>query len=222
MTTKTLIPDKDALARVGRMVRKQLDANPNADKIPADKAEIYALKAFVTGEECKKLMMMIDVIAKPSELYEGTKQEGFRTSYSGNFNPRDTLVKDISGRIDKALGLPTKIGETIQGQRYMAGQQFKPHHDFFHVGEEYWKTERKRGGQRSWTAMLFLNKVEAGGATHFVNVGINIEPKPGVLLIWNNALPDGTPNPDTLHAGTPVQSGVKYVLTKWYRTRKWS
>ena len=41
--------------------------------------------------------------------------------------------------------------------------------------------------------MAFLNPVEAGGATHFTEVGITIEPKPGVLLVWNNALPDGTP-----------------------------
>ena len=53
-------------------------------------------------------------------------------------------------------------------------------------------------------------------------IGASIEPKPGVLLVWNNALPDGTPNEATLHAGTPVISGEKYVLTKWYRTRKWT
>ena len=48
-----------------------------------------------------------------------------------------------------------------------------------------------------------------------------VEPKPGVLMVWNNALPDGSPNENTLHAGTPVVEGVKYVLTKWYRTRRW-
>lgn len=69
--------------------------------------------------------------------------------------------------------------------------------------------------------MAFLNPVEAGGATHFTEVGITIEPKPGVLLVWNNALPDGTPNENTLHAGTPVERGVKYVITRWYRTRRW-
>jgi prolyl 4-hydroxylase len=51
-------------------------------------------------------------------------------------------------------------------------------------------------------------------------VGASIEPKPGVLLVWNNATPEGLPNEDTLHAGTPVIKGQKYVLTKWYRTRK--
>ena len=69
--------------------------------------------------------------------------------------------------------------------------------------------------------MAFLNTVDKGGETHFVQVGAKIEPKPGVLLVWNNALPDGTPNENTLHAGTPVIEGVKYVLTKWYRTRRW-
>lgn len=221
MATTTLVPDKDALARVGRLVRKKLDSDPRVNKIATDKAEIYAIQEFVTGEECKKLMMMIDVVAQPSQLYEGTEREGFRTSYSGNFNPHDPLVKDISNRIDNALGLPAQIGETIQGQRYMVGQQFKPHHDFFHTSEAYWLPEKKRGGQRSWTAMLYLNQVEAGGATAFVNVGIKVPPKPGVLLIWNNASPDGVPNLDTLHAGTPVERGVKYVITKWYRTRKW-
>ena len=113
-------------------------------------------------------------------------------------------------------------GETIQGQRYLPGQQFKPHNDWFYTSEKYWQLERKRGGQRSWTAMAFLNEVEEGGETHFTEVGVKIEPKPGVLLVWNNANPDGTPNEDTMHAGTPVVKGAKYVFTKWYRTRKWT
>ncbi|MCZ4238108.1 2OG-Fe(II) oxygenase, partial [Staphylococcus equorum] len=82
--------------------------------------------------------------------------------------------------------------------RYMPGQEFKPHNDWFYTSEDYWKSERKRGGQRSWTAMIFLNAVEAGGETHFTEVEIKIPPKPGVLLTWNNALPDGSPNDDTM------------------------
>ena len=119
------------------------------------------------------------------------------------------------------MGLDPLVGEPIQGQRYLPGQQFKPHNDWFYTSEKYWQLERKRGGQRSWTTMAFLNEVEEGGETHFTEIGIKIEPKPGVLLIWNNATIDGAPNIDTMHAGTPVVKGVKYVFTKWYRTRKW-
>jgi prolyl 4-hydroxylase len=34
-------------------------------------------------------------------------------------------------------------------------------------------------------------------------------------------LADGEPNVMTLHAGTPVVQGTKYIITKWYRTRPW-
>ena len=83
----------------------------------------------------------------------------------------------FSGKITAFMGLPKDYGETIQGQRYLPGQEFKPHNDWFYTDQDYWKNERKRGGQRSWTAMAFLNKVEEGGQTHFVEVGARIEPK---------------------------------------------
>jgi len=220
-STDTKVPDQDALARVGKIVRERLDADPKAYKVPSEKAEIYAIGELLTTNECRKLAGMIDVVARPSSLYEGTYRDGYRTSYSGNFDAQDPMVKMISRRIDDALGLPGKIGETMQGQRYLPGQEFKNHHDYFFPSEEYWKQERKNGGQRSWTAMMFLNNVRAGGATAFPTLGIQIAPKAGVLLAWNNAKPDGSPNVNTLHAGTPVTEGAKYVITRWYRTRKW-
>ena len=42
-------------------------------------------------------------------------------------------------------------------------------------------------------------------------------PERGKLLAWNNLLPDGRPNPATLHQGMKVRRGTKYVLTKWFR-----
>lgn len=221
MTKTATIPDKDALKRVGATVRKRLEFDPQAYKVPTDKAEIFAIGEFLSPAECQRLILMIDAVAQPSTLYDTDYSSGFRTSYSGNLDPRDPFVAGISRRIDDLLGMKSETGEAIQGQRYMPGQEFKPHNDWFYTTEDYWKMERKRGGQRSWTAMIFLNQVEAGGETHFTEVEIKIPPKPGVLLTWNNALPDGTPNEDTMHAGTPVERGVKYVITKWYRTRKW-
>ncbi|RDC60390.1 Procollagen-proline dioxygenase [Alteripontixanthobacter maritimus] len=215
-------PDKAALARQGRAVRKRLQADPRAYQVPTDKAEIFAFGDFLTASECRRLTGLIDDIATPSQLHEQAYVEGFRTSYSGNFDPHAPFIRGISRRIDDLLGVDDNMGEAIQGQRYLPGQQFKPHNDWFYTDQDYWEIERKRGGQRSWTAMAFLNEVEAGGTTDFTEVGISIEPKPGVLLVWNNALPDGMPNEDTMHAGTPVEAGVKYVITKWYRTRKWN
>lgn len=221
MSKTDTIPDQDALRRVGKTVRERLAADPGVYKIDTDMAELFAVGGFLSAAECERLCLMVDHTARPSSLHELGYESGFRTSYSGDLDPHDSFVKGISRRIDDLLGLPSAIGEAIQGQRYLPGQQFKPHNDWFYTSERYWQDERKRGGQRSWTTMAFLNDVEEGGETHFTHIGIKIEPKPGVLLIWNNALPDGTPNEDTMHAGTPVIKGSKYVITKWYRTRTW-
>ncbi|GAB4482752.1 prolyl hydroxylase family protein [Erythrobacter tepidarius] len=221
MTAADTVPDQQALARVGRQVRERLAADPGVYRIENDHCELFAVGDFLTLAECAKLCAMIDAVARPSSLHELDYASGFRTSYSGDLDPCDSFVKGISRRIDDLLGLPPEIGEPVQGQRYLPGQQFQPHNDWFYTSEKYWKLEQARGGQRSWTAMAYLNEVEQGGATHFTEIGIQIEPKPGVLLLWNNALPDGRPNEGTMHAGMPVIRGAKYVITKWYRTRKW-
>ncbi|MBV7259594.1 prolyl hydroxylase family protein [Erythrobacter crassostreae] len=221
MAKTETIPDQAGLKRLGKSVRERLEADPGVYQIPTDMADMYAVGEFLTEAECKRLCEMIDQVAKPSSLHEIGYESGFRTSYSGDLDPLDSFVMGISRRIDDLLGVPSKIGEAIQGQRYLPGQQFKPHNDWFYTTEKYWQLEKKRGGQRSWTAMVYLNEVEQGGGTHFTDIGINIEPKPGVLLAWNNATHDGEPNQNTMHAGTPVLAGTKYIITKWYRTRTW-
>ncbi|KPF64870.1 prolyl hydroxylase family protein [Porphyrobacter sp. AAP60] len=221
MNAASLIPDQHALAEAGSQVRTRLAANAAAYRIENPAVELFAIGDFVGSAECETLCAMIDAVARPSSLHEVDYASGFRTSYSGDLDPRDLLVTAISSRIDALLGLDPAIGEPIQGQRYRPGQQFKPHNDWFYTSEAYWPQEEARGGQRSWTAMAYLNDVEAGGATLFSALGIQIEPKAGALLVWNNALPDGSPNETTLHAGMPVLAGTKYIITKWYRTRQW-
>jgi prolyl 4-hydroxylase len=214
-------PDKAALARIGRKVRERLEANPAIYRLPTDKADIYALGDFFNQAECATLMGMIDQVAKPSEAFDITYAEAYRTSYSGDVDPHDSFVQKIQRRLDDLLGMPAEFGETVQGQRYLPGQQFKQHFDWFDTDRDYWKEETAIGGQRSWTAMAFLNPVEAGGTTNFPMLRMAIEPRPGALLIWNNADAEGNPNEWTLHAGMPVEAGIKYIITKWYRVRKW-
>jgi prolyl 4-hydroxylase len=215
------IADQAGLVEVGQIVRTRLAGDPSVYKVPTDKAEIFAIGDFLSAAECQQLIGMIDAVARPSTLHELDYASGYRTSFSGDLDRDHSFVAGIARRIDDTLGIDPAFGEPIQGQRYLPGQQFKPHNDWFYTSEKYWPSEDARGGQRSWTAMAYLNTVEEGGDTHFTHVGIKIEPKPGVLMIWNNAHPDGVPNVDTMHAGTPVTKGAKYVITRWYRTRPW-
>ena len=219
---KPEIVDQAALKRVGEQVRKRLAANKAIYRLPTDKAEIFAMGEFMSADECGKMMAMIDQVARPSSVFDVEYGADYRTSYSGDVDPHDPFVKKISRRIDDLLGLESAWGETVQGQRYLPGQQFRPHCDWFHAEAEYWPKEAARGGQRSWTAMVYLNPVDAGGSTDFTQIGLSVEPKPGAILLWNNADREGTPNRWALHAGTQVTAGVKYIITKWYRTRKWN
>ena len=216
------VPDQGALKRTGEQVRKRLLANKAIYTLPTDKAEIFAMGDFMNAEECGRMVAMIDQVARPSSVFDVDYGAAYRTSYSGDVDPHDPFVKKIGRRIDDLLGIDPSWGETIQGQRYLPGQQFKPHCDWFFTEAAYWPREAERGGQRSWTAMVYLNPVEAGGSTDFTQVGLSIEPKPGAILIWNNSDLEGVPNRWTIHSGTQVTAGVKYIITKWYRTRKWS
>lgn len=216
-----LYPDRAALAAAGERVRERLAADAMVYRLPGGAAEVFALADFLSADECTRMMGLVDRTARPSSVYEGGNGATYRTSYSGDVDPAEPFVKMIERRICDLLGLDPAWGETVQGQRYQPGQEFRLHYDWFNPAASYWPRERQRGGQRSWTAMAWLNAVEEGGETEFPMLETGFPPQPGTLLIWNNALPDGTPNRDTLHAARPVIRGVKYVITKWFRTRPW-
>ena len=213
--------DRSALRKLGAAVRTRLQENPRVQTLVDEGAELYAVGEFLSPAECDRFIGLVDEVARPSSVFDLDYDAQYRTSYSGDVSFADPFVRSISRRIDDLLGIDPTYGEHLQGQRYLPGQQFKEHCDWFWTNASYWKGEKATGGQRSWTAMIYLNDVEAGGATNFVHLGLSVPPQRGALLIWNNALPDGTVNYDTMHAGTPVEAGVKYVVTKWYRTRKW-
>lgn len=213
--------DRAALASIGERARARLAADASVYRVPVEGAEIFAVGDFLSASECDRLIAMIDTVAKPSRLYDPENLSPYRTSYSGDVDPEDSFVRMIERRLCDLLGIEAAWGETVQGQRYQPGQEFQAHYDWFDTQAFYWPEERKRGGQRCWTAMAYLNDVEEGGQTAFPDLGVSIPPQRGALLLWNNAQPDGTPNPLTRHAGTPVIRGEKYIVTKWFRTRPW-
>lgn len=222
-SAKEFDPNNDPakLARIGAHVTKRLNANPLVQQVEHDDAQLYLYQGFLSDADCTTLIAKIDADAVPSTLYKGTEQAGFRTSYSCHLNRWDAFTARIEARMSDVLGIDNSFAETMQGQRYAIGQEFKAHHDFFHPSQSYWLQEGPAGGQRSWTAMIFLNEPEEGGATEFPHLGLGIRPQAGMMLIWNNANLDGSLNYKTLHTGTPVTKGVKHIITKWYRQNDW-
>lgn len=208
-------------ADVGMMVSDRLAAVPGIMKVPAPGLDLFVLRDFLNAPECAALIRLIDAGRQPSQLLADDPDPEFRTSESCNLDPNNKLVRGIEAKITGLMGIEPSHGETIQGQRYAIGQQFKPHHDFFFISEPYWPAQDRVGGQRTWTAMMFLNVPEAGGETFFPKAGVKVAPQRGNLLTWNNLDAIGEPNDLSLHQGMPVIAGVKYIITKWYRERPW-
>jgi prolyl 4-hydroxylase len=219
----TRIGDPGALYRmqIGAWVRDRLQRTPNTFKIPAQGLEIFVAREFLSPDLCRQVIELIDQDRVPSGLLSPSQDPEFRTSESCNLRPQDPTNQLVEGKVNALTGITPSHGETIQGQRYAVGQQFKPHHDFFYRTESYWPEMERTGGQRTWTAMIFLNEPEAGGQTYFPKANVRVTPRTGNLLIWNNLDEYGEPNPHSLHTGMPVEGGVKYVITKWYRERPW-
>lgn len=217
----TYLPDLDVLAGFGVDVSDRLDDNPKVYCFPTEKAQIYGMRGFLSAKQCRTLIKAIDRDAQPSTLFSPHKDPDFRTSSSCNFQRGHPDVVEVTQMIADLLGIPAEHGETIQGQRYRVGEQFKLHHDFFHPNTSYWEQVMASAGQRSWTAMVYLNAPQSGGATNFPHLGFGVAPETGMLLAWNNMQPDGIPNRDTAHIGTPVTAGTKYIITNWFRERPW-
>ena len=209
-------------AEIGDQVRARLAARPDLLRIPSAELEVFIARDFLSAKECAGLCRLIDAKRIPSQLLAPTGDPEFRTSESCNLDPREPIVAQIEAKIAALTGIDPALGEAIQGQRYAVGQQFKPHHDFFHEDQPYWADMERTGGQRTWTAMAFLNAPEEGGETAFPTAGVKVAPRLGNLLIWNNMDGAGLPNPASLHQGSPVLAGTKYVITKWHRERPWS
>ena len=140
-------PDRAALVRVGERVRARLARDPAMSRIPVEQAELFTMAGFLSPAECDRFIAMIDTVAKPSTLYSTSYDTGIRTSYSGDVDPTDPLVRMVTRRLDDLLGLDGSWGETVQGQRYHPGQEFHAHYDWFNTAGVYWPDEVKRGGR---------------------------------------------------------------------------
>ena len=204
-----------------RTVNAKLQATPGAQRLPARGLDIYVVPNFMSEAERRDLVQRSDRTLLPSTVLGEFPDPDYRTSRSGNLDPHDPFVIGIDRRIANLLGLDPKLGETIQGQRYDVGQQFKGHMDYFHTTQAYWPQQKLIGGQRSWTAMVFLVEPEAGGATYFPDINVKVAPRAGTLLTWNNMDANGEPNALSKHQGMPVEAGTKYIITKWFRERPW-
>jgi prolyl 4-hydroxylase len=205
----------------GESSAQHLLSHPRMQRVPSPRLELFVLRDFLKAEDCDALIARIEAKRRPSTLADFNGDDLFRTSETCDLDAQDLIVAGLGARLDQIAGIDRAHGEPLQGQRYDIGQEFKAHTDYFEPGSTDFATYCSVAGQRTWTFMVYLNAVEAGGATRFKAIDKIVQPERGKLLAWNNRLPDGSVNPDAIHHGMKVRAGRKYVITRWYRERPW-
>ena len=99
--------------------------------------------------------------------------------------------------------------------RYREGGQYLPHYDYFDPSEAGTPALLSRGGQRVATLIIYLQSPEAGGATVFPDLKMEVAPQRGHAVFFS--YPQAHPASLSLHGGAPVLQGEKWIATKWLR-----
>lgn len=189
----------------------------------SDRPRVFQLKNFMDAEECFHLMAFSRPFLRPSKvLQRGTGQlvetEGRRSGSMRFANPlRDIVIWNLEQRLAQYSKLPAENGEPLTVLHYAPGDEYRPHHDFFDPSVPGREVALRNGGQRVATLMTYLNDVDKGGETEFLETGLRIPPTQGTGILFFNVLPDGAIDPMSRHAGTPVLAGEKWLATRWIR-----
>lgn len=175
---------------------------------------------LLSHEECDAIMAAAGKRLSRSETVataaDGSEVNAARTS-DGMFFERceSELIRRVEARIASLLRWPLDHGEGLQVLRYRPGAEYQPHYDYFEPGHASTPGILKRGGQRVGTLVMYLNTPQAGGATIFPDVGLDVAPVKGHAVFFSYDRPH--PSTQTLHGGAPVLEGEKWVATKWLR-----
>ena len=144
-----------------------------------------------------------------------------RTSSGMFFQRGETaLIATIEARIAELLRWPLENGEGLQVLHYQSGAEYKPHYDYFDPDAPGTPSILKRGGQRVGTLVMYLGEPEKGGGTVFPDVHLEVAPKRGNAVFFSYERPH--PSTKTLHGGSPVRAGHKWIATKWLREHEFT
>jgi len=141
-----------------------------------------------------------------------------RTSYGAHFDKQENkLVATIQRRIAELVNWPLSHAEPLQILNYAEGGEYLPHFDFFEPQQPGQPSPMQTGGQRIATLIIYLNDVAAGGGTIFPHLNLETRPRKGGALYFSYQFEDGSVDPMTLHGGSPVIRGEKWIATQWFR-----
>jgi len=179
----------------------------------------------LSADECRLMIALMRPHLRRSQVFadgqEGRQVQAVRTSSGGTLDPviEDHAARRIQQRLADIAGVPLLHAEAMSILRYAPGQQYRPHRDY--LPPSALAADRPAAGNRRRTLCVYLNDVEAGGETEFPIAQVQVAPRAGRVVVFDNLDDQGQPDPDSLHAGLPVVRGEKWLGTLWFRERRY-
>lgn len=193
--------------------------------LQSTRPRVMTVDGLLSAEECRLLIANAEVNLTRSRTVDPDTglpmEQDVRTSSDATFDAiqEDLALRCVQLRMASAAGMPLDHAELLVVLRYEPGQEYRPHRDYRPPSSI--ERDRPEAGNRMRTICAYLNTVEAGGQTEFPVAGLRVEPRPGRAVVFENLHPDGSPDPDSLHAGLPVERGEKWLATLWLRQERY-
>jgi len=202
-------------------IQNNIDSNPNG------KYQVKEFRNALTSEECDQIIEL----SKKNGLFE-SKIVTDDTVHGYDTNTRKSqqawitrtshpALEKLSKLSSSLTGLPQSNQEMVQVVKYEKGGKFEAHFDACVKGEKICKEMNRDSGQRKTTLLVYLNNVEKGGETEFVNLGIKVKPEKGkAILFWST---DENENvlQESKHRGNELIEGEKWIATIWSHPKIW-
>jgi len=197
-------------------------SHPNAN-ILNDNPFVCVIDDYLSPKLCEHLIKLASPLIGPSSVVEGSKtvESTTRTNQvTFLLHGSDTLVDGLVSEIAEMIKIPKSHSESLQVINYQVGQRYDPHFDTFNPSALGETVFLEKSGQRLFTALLYLVDVEAGGETNFPNLGFEVKPKKGRIVIFQTC-ENGTNTPaeQSLHGSMPVIKGEKWACNLWFREK---
>lgn len=186
---------------------------------------VGSIDGLLSAEECRYVVAMGAARLRRAWVVDPKTGERLvhqvRTSHDATLHPllEDFQLRLLQLRMAAAIGMEFTHAEPMVLLRYQPGQEYRPHRDY--LPPETLAADRPEAGQRAATLCCYLSEVEAGGGTAFPVAGLVVEPRIGRAVAFRNADDAGRPDPQSLHAGLPVERGEKWLATLWLRARRY-
>ena len=192
---------------------------------------IFLVPGFLTLDECEAIVS--DVVPRMpttansegasgvhawSAVGSGASHAAPRTSSS--VDTSDEWCRNIHKLVSTLTQQSTEHMERPTVTRYLAGQEYVPHHDAFPPGDPL--AGPSFGGNRICTVLVYLNDVPAGGHTVFHEArnqagALSFQPEAGTaVLFFPSDCDSGVFDPLAVHSAERAVD-EKWVTQTWVR-----